>query len=652
MTIAEKGNNNRPALANSLPGLRLGRNGDVFQRDLEQSPTVFLDPDNDNLSYRASSLDTTIAIVQISGKTLQVTSRSEGQTDITVTADDGFGGITKDQFSVFVQAEFRRPEIQAFQAESSPLNQDLEITARITDDDGIVSTFLLYREAGKNNFTQAVMRLEETVYVGTIPSEDISTRGLEYYLTATDNAGGATREPVLDEFSIQVAFENPGVSSPALSSGNFLESGYRLFSVPFELENNAPESVLIDDLGEYGSTHWRFFELDPDQNYVEYPNTSGFAPGKAFWLNVVDAGKVVRTGAGKTNVTSGPFQIPLHPGWNFIGNPFDFLIPISHLSRKSGEAVELRAYDGAWNDPDSIQVESIESFSGYAIANNQTMWDTLLVDPDLSRTPNSLAKTNSPHKSTTAATWAIRIHAENGRASDRDNIAGVARNAAVEWDFMDKSEPPVIGDFISVYFPHPEWQKPLKSYCRDFRPEPTEGEIWDFEVRTSSTDKVLLTFKNMESVPVEFQVWLVDEAAGVARNLRERNQYSLAGRGPESPRALKLVVGKQSFVEEQVATYQEIPQTFELSQNFPNPFNPSTTIRYGLPRAEKVTLKIYNILGEEIAELVSDEQKQAGYHAAVWDGRNRQGNIVASGLYFYRIKAGDFIQTRKMLLVQ
>jgi len=96
----------------------------------------------------------------------------------------------------------------------------------------------------------------------------------------------------------------------------------------------------------------------------------------------------------------------------------------------------------------------------------------------------------------------------------------------------------------------------------------------------------------------------------------------------------------------------EIPTPFVLSQNFPNPFNPITTIRYGLPTAERVTLRIYDLLGEEVATLVNDEQQSAGHRAAIWDGRNNDGKIVASGVYIYRIRAGSFTLTKKLALMK
>ena len=89
-----------------------------------------------------------------------------------------------------------------------------------------------------------------------------------------------------------------------------------------------------------------------------------------------------------------------------------------------------------------------------------------------------------------------------------------------------------------------------------------------------------------------------------------------------------------------------IPTQFALKQNYPNPFNPTTTINYELRNAIFVELSIYNILGEKVADLVS-ENKNAGYHSVEWYAGNQ-----ASGIYFYMISAGSFQAIRKMILVR
>jgi hypothetical protein len=94
-----------------------------------------------------------------------------------------------------------------------------------------------------------------------------------------------------------------------------------------------------------------------------------------------------------------------------------------------------------------------------------------------------------------------------------------------------------------------------------------------------------------------------------------------------------------------------VPTEFALQLNYPNPFNPSTTIKYQIAVDANVTLDVYNLAGQKIRTLVSNEQK-AGYYSVVWDGRNDAGQTVSSGLYLYRVHAGSFVATHKMLLIK
>ncbi len=101
-----------------------------------------------------------------------------------------------------------------------------------------------------------------------------------------------------------------------------------------------------------------------------------------------------------------------------------------------------------------------------------------------------------------------------------------------------------------------------------------------------------------------------------------------------------------------VASNQAVlPKTFALHQNYPNPFNPITTIKYELPVPTDVKLEIFDILGRRVRTVV-DAKQDAGYHRVQWDGKNSYGLQVATGVYFYRIKAEGFVKTRKMVLVR
>ena len=89
-----------------------------------------------------------------------------------------------------------------------------------------------------------------------------------------------------------------------------------------------------------------------------------------------------------------------------------------------------------------------------------------------------------------------------------------------------------------------------------------------------------------------------------------------------------------------------LPSRFDLSQNYPNPFNPTTTIKYELPKSSEVTLSVYDVLGREVAVLVN-EGRNAGVHEVKFDGSG-----FASGVYFYRLRAGDFVQTKRFVLLK
>ncbi|MBT6113488.1 MAG: T9SS type A sorting domain-containing protein [Candidatus Marinimicrobia bacterium] len=94
-----------------------------------------------------------------------------------------------------------------------------------------------------------------------------------------------------------------------------------------------------------------------------------------------------------------------------------------------------------------------------------------------------------------------------------------------------------------------------------------------------------------------------------------------------------------------------IPKEFILHQNYPNPFNPVTTLRYDLPEDANVNISIYDMMGRVVKTLVNAEQI-TGYRSIQWDATNNQGQPVSAGLYLYTIEAGDFRQTKKMVLLK
>jgi hypothetical protein len=533
------------------------------------------------------------------------------------------------------------PSISSHTPPSSPqaAGTDITIEATVTDNINIDNAQVFYREGGAGTFSSTEMTESSGIYSGTIPGASVGAKGVEYYLKAED-VNANTRESEI--YSVRVALTESGITNSSAQHSGTAQNAYRLISLPLDASNKKPADVLEGELGAYNNTKWRFYELISDQTYKEHPNTGNMNPGKAFWLIVKDADKVISTGAGSTVQTNTAYSVSMHAGWNLVGNPFNFSIPLSNVSLQNAAVLDVRSYNGNWNNFSG----SMAPFQGYAVYTEQAT--NLLINPD----KTGMGKRKAPKLlANKEGEWIIDIEARCQDAIDKDNQVVSIAKASEKWDKFDRPEPPVIGDYVSLYFPHPEWEKMTSKYCLDARAKLDDGEIWEFEIRTNIKENVALSFKGIDNVPDEFEVWFVDQSNKQLYNVREKNNFEVSVSTSDAKK-LMLAVGKSEFINEKLNEYKMIPTTFSLDQNYPNPFNPTTTIRYGLPNDVNVSLKVYNLLGQEITTLMNNVAQEAGYHTVTWDGMNQHGNTVASGMYIYYLNAGSYNNVKKMILVR
>jgi hypothetical protein len=151
----------------------------------------------------------------------------------------------------------------------------------------------------------------------------------------------------------------------------------------------------------------------------------------------------------------------------------------------------------------------------------------------------------------------------------------------------------------------------------------------------SPNDTSVLTVSTTSSTPIGWYELIIN---GIA-NPKE-----------ESTTTVHLEVREETGVEDW-ADNLNTPKSFALFQNHPNPFNPETKISYYLPTASQVKLIVYNILGQKVRTLF-DGHQDSGTHTVLWDGRREDGTALSSGIYFYRMQAGDFRETKKMSLMK
>jgi len=199
-------------------------------------------------------------------------------------------------------------------------------------------------------------------------------------------------------------------------------------------------------------------------------------------------------------------------------------------------------------------------------------------------------------------------------------IGGVAQ----EIDFTNPNDDPD-GSVTGAY----GWDPVMEEYFSTTTLLPNEG-YWisvihecDVNIGKDMTPAEILTPKEQENLIAAFN--------------------ELYGEAPPAKPTVPVGIETESEV--------PVPKVFALYQNYPNPFNPRTVIRYQLPQPGKVSIQIYNILGQMVKTLI-DENMEAGYHRAIWDGRNQHGIGMASGVYFYRIEAGKYHDVKKMLILK
>jgi len=554
------------------------------------------------------------------------------------------------------------PQILAVGVDPSPpeVGVPLDVTAFIKDDQQVQSVRLFYRAGGSTAFDSTLMiplmLLDEPIpnfYIGIIPAEKVTIRGLEAYLVVSDGSNITTLPPNNPQDQPEpipvrvVSLIVKPTPQPA--------EKYRMISVPFFVFSG-PELLpqkFSNYFEPYDKTGVRLFALK-NSRYIEY-GTNDFppniVPGVAIFLIYRDEEQVRLEPTGLTVATVEPFELVLAPGWNMIGTPWNFRVSWTMAEKPEGVWSSLYAYD----DGGFKIVDILEPWEGYLAYNFNADSTTVKLLPKEapSSSPVSKQQTHSNDE------WRLALQAQVGAQLDTVNYLGMRRDAGDDWDRFDAPEPPPIGDYVSLYFPHPEW-KYAGYYSADYRPFSDRGAYWDFELRSNINERTVeLRWNGVETTPESFEIILVDRRIGQAVNLRREKKYTCfvdeAKDDAETatPR-FRLIVGNPNFAQEHAEGLMGIPTAFALRQNFPNPFATDqghTVIRYALPQAGHVRLTVFDMLGREVKTLVN-KNLQAGYHGAAWDGRDEQGRRLATGLYFYRLHAGNFVRVNKMLLVR
>ncbi|MCH2447119.1 MAG: T9SS type A sorting domain-containing protein, partial [Candidatus Marinimicrobia bacterium] len=287
-------------------------------------------------------------------------------------------------------------------------------------------------------------------------------------------------------------------------------------------------------------------------------------------------------------------------------------------------------------------------WAGYGIYNRYVVPATLVLTPV--EAPNEITRKIVAQPDG----WKLNIGAYGDTYIDPGNAVGRLSGSLEGLDYRDNPEPPYMGGYVSVVMPRKEWNANISHFTSDIRSLAEPDGVWDVELRVKEeTSPVTLSMDMEGDFPVEHDIVLLDLINRETHHIKETSSVTLNqnwGKFPVYP--FKVIAGSPEYVSSMTQEIlSQLPETFTLHHNYPNPFNPTTTIRFEVPIPSQVTLRIYNLMGQEVTAL-TESWFPIGSHSLVWNGKDHRGAPVSAGVYIYRLQAQGFQKTRKMVLLK
>jgi len=351
-----------------------------------------------------------------------------------------------------------------------------------------------------------------------------------------------------------------------------------------------------------------------------------------------------------------------------VGSPFAFPVSWDSVGVDTlsvGEALGVIVdppirWDGRYI-PD---VSAMEPFEGYWIYNRTDNPVTLRIP---AREAVASGLPSPPAVSSRESGLRLLLRVASGDRQDAFASVGTAPRAARSLDRFDRMKPPSAPERgISLYFTAQGVGEKYYRLGADMRPEPAGaatdwGEVWAFDVMKNFSqepagDAVTIFIDSIAGVPPGAKVVLVDRTLGRQVALDGGGEYTfyLGTRdyvASEEDARFRLIVGTESFVQDEASRLMDLPTQAALYQNYPNPFNPSTIIRYDVGEPGQVSLRIYSVTGA-LVKVLEARPRDRGRYEVGWNGESDRGEQVASGIYLYRLTTPGHTQTRKMVLVR
>ena len=398
-----------------------------------------------------------------------------------------------------------------------------------------------------------------------------------------------------------------------------------------------------------------------EENGYLPPENFEISMGEAFWIQSFKPYNVDLSSYEQTSKDDSIYT-HIERGWNQIGIPLGYKVNWKEtyfVSDSTGartpliDILESKAvywytqnneFQGyAWEKPDTAIVYP---WRGYWVKSSKNGTIIFPKTPAIRAVQSVNDSLDNMKKSvlakTTISNWQLNLTLSNDNYIDKGNIIGISNSEQNDLIY----EPPHFGEFCSLYFTDAKGKltQKLKSSFENYE----DVLNWDFQVKSTETGKThLLKWDNEELNKLSLYVYLIDPENEKIIDMNSETSYTFTQ--GTSKKTFKVYATQDASFKPQI-----IPLEFKLEQNYPNPFNPTTTIRFGVPESlnnQKISVKIFDILGRELVTLLNEKLKM-GYHELKWNGKNSFNIPAASGIYFYQVKGGSQLLVKKMILMR
>jgi len=594
--------NNPPMIANPITDIMLILGGKEFKQDLRESPTVFTDPDGDELLYTVHSLDATVADAEISANTLAVWALKAGATTLTLNANDGKGGFVSQNITVNILPD---------------TSQSIWVRQNSGSTSWLNSVYFVDDQTGwaVGYWDAAILKTEDggETWISQTP---LTSEGFNSVYFVNADTGW-----IFGRYGAMLKTVDSGVTWN-LKEIEILSS----ISDVYFIDANTGWAVGRDkiikttDGGDSWNEQTHPWVYGLNSVYFIDENTGWAAGQSGDVLSTTDGGTTWNEQKCRTsNSLSSIFFIDANRGW-VVGND----------DEEEWEEPILNTIDGGntwrWQRSrtknDLTSVFFLNENNGWAVGENGTILTT-------SDGGESWGKQDSGTGLALECVyfvneklgWAVgqygtilKYYGKYWYITPKNLNASISENTVIlNWD------PPSAGDI----------DLPLTKY---FIYQSDQPNSWiHFTTKDSTNDANTTTF-SITGLDIGKTYYLTVTA------LYENHE------SPPSNEVSVTITDVAKFG-------TEIPKEFALKQNYPNPFNPTTTIRFDVPKSSTVAIQIYNVLGKKLKTII-DNEFLPGSYKIIWDGKDSKGNQLVSGAYFIRMAAGDFVTVRKILLLK